>query len=122
MSKIYLDTQQNKEDKIREIVKNYIKVFPREFEMWKHGMAKKKTDMELDNPLGKLEADDVIQQALVEMPETLYGLLKQGLTVDEWDWLFAHGEYAGSKSKGDAKHEGLRWFAKEFPVFRLGKL
>lgn len=93
--------------KITRIVKHYIKYFPEEFELFKEGMEAKR-HMTHDE-FATLEGSSV-SRGLYEMPETLSQMFITGLDEDDMVWL---------KAGGKDGHEGGRWFATTFPVFKL---
>lgn len=92
--------------RIKFIVKEYIRLFPGEFEAFKDGM----------NAVRAMASDDfatlkgtVYTRALYEMPETLQTMLVKGLTDEEMIWL-----KSGVNSN---PNQGGHWFAKTFPPF-----
>lgn len=95
-------------NKIRLLVKEYIRNFPQEYELFKQAVAVKRSLQ--DKSTGALKGDHVLYRPLIEYPETLYGIINLGLTAEE-------------KKEFDASEKGVstgaRWFAKEFPDFRI---
>ena len=91
--------------KIEKIVKGYAKAYPDEFEAFKKGV-KQKLYIQRDKFASTKNMDFVIR-GLYEIPETLLGLLKLKLTMDEWKFY---------ESK-----EGGRWFAKKFKEFAIAE-
>lgn len=52
-------------------------------------------------------------RALYEMPATLHEIITNSLSVEELTWF---------KEGGANKKEGARWFAQNFPAFRIPDL
>lgn len=83
-------------------VREYTETFPNEWELFQKAM-REKLSLSSDN-FGQVEGSDFIERKLFEMPETLYLILKNKLSVDDWQWF--------------SSKEGAQWFAKAFPKFR----
>ena len=94
--------------KIKKIVDSYIDLNPEEVQTFTQYMEQKRSSM-ADAHFGRTE-DSKELRALVEIPVALYEMIANGLTEEETDWF---------KSGGAAKNEGNRWFATQFPLFRL---
>lgn len=93
---------------ISEAVKEYKKVFyPEYLEVVELLKAKRKALEDKDYATVVKDSGSFLDRALTEIPETLYTVLLQGLSKESLKYY---------KSK-----EGTRWFAREFPEFRLGK-
>lgn len=93
---------------IKEIVKDYITMFPEEFAQFQEGMALQR-NLLLDPTFAKAEGQGSDMRALFEMPVTLSEMLITKLSEEEMEWF---------KAGGSNRKEGARWFAEEFPVFR----
>ena len=91
--------------KIDKSVKDYIQMFPEEFEAFKKA-HRIKVDMQA-NKFASSERDSMVERALHDVPETLYSSLRLKLNDDEFN-------YFPSKA-------GARWFAKKYPVFAVAK-
>lgn len=94
---------------IAAIVGNYIRMYPKEFEMAKEGIRMQK-GLYLDEfASAKLEgAPDM--RALYEIPVTLHEMLVMGLDEEEMVWF---------KAGGRDRKAGGKWFAKTFKYFAL---
>lgn len=90
---------------IKQIVKDYIQFEPLEYEGIKNISAEKRNKSASD--FGEIGKTDIEMRALVEIPETLFGMLMTRLTKEDFAWL---------RSK-----IGLQWFAKTFKAFCVAK-
>jgi len=94
------------EKKIVGVVKEYIRLFPSEFEDFKGVMRQKKRKIDgVSNKFAQVQGSDIIERHLAEWPETLEMALRLQLHKDEYDWL--------------RTTKGISWFLKKFPVFRI---
>lgn len=89
-------------NKITELVKNYMAMFPEEFELVKKELAAKRTKNR--DKFAAIEGTDVLQRAIHEIPMTLETVLSTKLKDDELQWFRTIA--------------GARWFARKFPVFK----
>lgn len=94
--------------RIEKVIREYVKIFPFEFEAFKKGMQEKRLLQK--NDFASTKGSHVIRRALFEIPETLETALKMKLNQEELEWLFQSKDASGAK-----------WFAKEYEVFRVGK-
>lgn len=86
-------------------IKEYIRLFPTEWEAFKTSMGEKR--MNSVDDFGRVDGSDMVERKLHEIPETLYTLFKMGL--DEADWGYFESL------------EGGRWLAKRYPEFRTSE-
>lgn len=98
-------------EKVRLVVKDYISLFPTEYDLFKKSMKIKRD--ENINEFAGTKGDHALNRKITEYPNTLYTMLKMKLTDDEWKDFF------DADDKG--KSIGQRWFAKEFKEFRGGQ-
>lgn len=94
------------QQKIIQIVTDYLEMFPEEFEEFKRGIAKKQAGLK-DKKFAST-GGEVFQRASHEVPEALYGMLTHRLSEDETEYW---------KSK-----KGALWFVKKFPAFRIAEV
>lgn len=100
---------QTAKDHITQIVEEYIKLFPEDFQTVKDGIALSRGTYDDEYASAKLSgAPDM--RALFEIPVDLSEMLIMQLTEEEMEWF---------KAGGKDRKEGGRWFAKNFPAFRL---
>lgn len=91
--------------KIKEMVKNYKKLFPEEFALVVEQIKlNRKTQRD---KFATLQKTVFVERALIETPETLNTMFNLRLTDKE------------KKEFGSKK--GVRWFAKTFPMFKLAE-
>ena len=96
---------------IKQIVENYIKVFPQEYEDFKYGMKAVRESLK-DEEFGEAYPDTSSgYRALYELPETLHTMFIKGLDDEEMLWL-----KTGVPSN---RNQGGQWFAKTFKEFRI---
>lgn len=90
--------------KLRLCVSSYVRRFPEEFEAVRSQVNRRQWEMDDAGHAahGGEGIGDMI--ALFEIPETLYSIIDQALSVEEMEEF---------KSQ-----DGSRWFAREFPPFR----
>lgn len=97
---VSLETTQGK---LRNATKLYKSTYQKDYEAVVE-ICRQKRDTN-KNKTGSLEGDHVMERALVEYPEDLDILFIQNLDEEEYNWF--------------GTTEGKRWFAKEFPEFRI---
>jgi hypothetical protein len=108
--KFWKQSMKNTKKKIEEAVKQYTQMFPSEYAAFLKS-HKIKQDDKL-NDFAEVKGGDHLVRHLMDMPETLYFALKQNLLEDEMDWLFSKNTHVG-------KREGISWFIRRFPQFRI---
>ena len=94
--------------KIVGLVETYARLHPNEIKLMKSYMEEVRHDLQdkkFATAKGEGGAEMVIERKLYEIPETLFTIFLENLSVDE---------QTDFKSK-----EMARWFAKEFPLFRV---
>lgn len=99
-------------NKIEQAVRQYTQMFPSEYKAFlKSHRVKEHNKI---NEWADFKASDQMVRHLLDMPETLYFALKQSLTTEEMDWLYGKNTHFG-------KREGIKWFMKRFPQFKITK-
>ena len=91
---------------ITEIVNNYIRLYPDDFQTVKEGIAMQR-GLHLDE-FARSKGSDM--RGLYEIPQELHEMLIMGLEPEEMNWL---------KAGGTDRKEGGRWFARTFKAFAL---
>lgn len=91
--------------KIVEIVTQYTKLFPEEFDAFKK-QNRVKVAMQ-DNKFSALSNSDTVERLVHEIPETLYAALLTKLEAHELDYF--------------TSKKGAEWFAGKFPPFRASE-
>jgi hypothetical protein len=66
-----------------------------------------------DEKFGQAKDSGNEMRALFEMPVSLHEIIVKNLSEDELDWF---------KAGGTDRKEGGRWFAQNFPTFRIPEL
>lgn len=94
---------------IKEIVRNYIRLYPGDYEIVKEGVKMQK-GLLLDTKFGVAKGQGSEMRALFEIPADLSEMFIMGLEPEEMEWF---------KAGGADRKEGGRWFAKEFKEFAL---
>lgn len=89
--------------KIKEIVKNYILLYPEEMKDFRKGMSI--TRENLLNKHGEAKNIDIIERKIYEIPETLFVIFRKKLNEEDNKWL---------RTK-----QGAYWFARTFADFRV---
>lgn len=92
------------QEKISEIVQDYIRLYPEEYETFKQAQVVKVEAQR--TKFGEAKAD-VLTRKLHEVPEALFTMLKFRLTEDEFEYF--------------ESLEGAKWFAKHFLQFRAAE-
>lgn len=103
---------QSAKDHVTQIVEEYIKLFPSDFELFKDGVKRVRQTLK-DEKWGTAEGTGSDMRALFEMPVDLSEMLIMQLSEEEMEWF---------KAGGADRKEGARWFVKNFPAFRLAEL
>lgn len=92
--------------KIGGIVREYTRLFPEEFALFKKAMKQKLSEIDqMTNKFAKMEGSDVIERKLAEWPATLDNALRMHLTREEYAFMQTQQE--------------IFWFITAFPVFRI---
>lgn len=94
---------------IKQIVGDYIKLFPADYETVVKGVAMHRQIL-LDDKFGTARNQGSEMRALFEIPADLSEMFIMNLTEDEMEWF---------KAGGADRKEGARWFAKTFKEFML---
>lgn len=94
---------------ITQIVRNYIRLYPEDYETVKKGIAMQK-GLLLDAKFGTAKDTGSDMRALFEIPADLSEMLIMGLEPEEMEWF---------KAGGANRKEGARWFAETFKDFAL---
>lgn len=89
--------------KIRQIVNEYIKLFPQEWSDFKTMMKDNRDKNKNDFGAVNMPGVDYIERKLFEIPETMHTIINVRLSDEEKSWW-------------DTKEAG-RWFAKTFREF-----
>lgn len=100
-----MSTNANKKA-ITQIVRDYIKLAPKEYQAIKTLVAQKRADAK--TKFGEMEGSDTEMRSMVEIPETLHAMFKTKLDEDTLKWL--------------RDKEGLRWFTRTFKEFSRTEL
>lgn len=95
---------QEAKNKITQGVKDYIKLFPGEYQDVIKDIKKKKA---VTNKFAELKGTDVVQRLLFEIPETLFTIINTRLTDEEKKWF--------------ESVEAGRWFAQSFRQFTVAE-
>lgn len=91
--------------RIRTAVADYFKMFPEDWEECKTEIQIQKQN--LDTEFAELKGTHAITRALYTIPEKLSVMIAKKLSVDEAQEM--------------SVKENARWFATEFPMFRITK-
>jgi hypothetical protein len=91
--------------KIRTAVKDYFEMFPQDWELVKPEIERMRLNKV--NDFAELEGNQNLKRALFSVPEKLSSMIGLKLDLEERQ-LFSQKEHA-------------RWFATEFPMFRISK-
>jgi len=98
--------------KITTVIKEYIKLFPQEYEAFLNSTRAKQDNVA--NKYAELGNADQLVRHLFDVPATLHTALRSNLTDEEFSWLFSLNEY-------ERKRAGLTWFIRAFPQFKITK-
>lgn len=98
--------------KIDVAVKEYIRLFPAEYEAFKKTNAH--TIDSKQSKWADIKGDHAVKRHLYDLPEKLHHAITQTLTSVEQDWFQAKGEFLGNFS-------GVEWFLKNYPIFKVTK-
>jgi len=104
---------QSTKEKIKTVIKEYIKIFPTEYEYFQQSIRIKQDNLQTEWAELNAPSEQIVRH-LMDMPETLYIALRQNLNKQELDWLFSREEYKG-------KRAGIMWFIRAFPQFKITK-
>lgn len=97
-------------EQIAATVKEYQRLFPREYEAFLASTRKKQDN--LLNEFAEMKGSEQLVRHLFDLPETLHYALQRALTDEEYDWLYCRGQY-------ERRREGLSWFIRTFPQFKI---
>lgn len=101
-----LNIENETKAKIMLAVKTYIELCPKEYDACISQINRKRW-MQEDNFSSIDGGNNIVQRALFEIPDNLFQIIVKGLEVDEIK------QFKGKK--------GSRWFAKQYPEFRVSK-
>lgn len=90
--------------KITESVKQYVKLFPEEYRVFKKETATKRS-LQADKKLGQAKNEGIVERLVLEVPENLDQMIQTMLSPEEWKWFISK--------------DGVIWFANEFESFRI---
>lgn len=96
---------ENTQAKIKNATHLYKTKYPDEYKAVTEVVRQKRS--QLKHKTGAIDGDHAVQRVLVEYPEDLDVILLKNLDEEEYKWF-------GTKI-------GKRWFAKEFPEFRVAE-
>lgn len=91
--------------KVRLAVKDYFEMFPEDWELCKLDIEYQKQNMK--NDMAALEGTHALKRALFSVPEKLSTMIALKLSDEE--------------RQAFSEKENARWFAGEFPQFRITK-
>ena len=91
--------------KVSMAVKDYFEMFPEDWELCKHDIEYQKQNMK--NDMASLPETHNLKRALFAVPEKLSAMI--GLKLDD------------EERQAFTEKENARWFANEFPQFRITK-
>lgn len=94
---------------ITQIVQDYIRLYPKDFETVKEGIKMQK-NLHLDEFASAKLVGAPGMRGLFEIPVELSEMLIMQLSEEEMEWF---------KAGGANRKEGGRWFARAFPFFAL---
>ena len=94
-------------DRVRDIVKEYQRIFADEFLRFKDAMVDKRANLKFESGILNKDSSNIVERAICEMPETLFDILKRQLTDEQFTWL---------RTKA-----GFRWFVTAFPAYSAVK-
>lgn len=101
---------QSTKERIKKVVREYIKMYPLEYEQFLSS-HRKKQDNKI-NEFAEFKRSNQLIRHLFDIPETLYFALKLKLQPEQFDWLYGFNEYEGQRA-------GLTWFIRTFPQFKI---
>ena len=101
-------------DQVEVLVKEYIKLFPTEYNAFLKSTAAKVDALGIDNDFAEVKGSNQMVRHLFDLPEVLHYSLQKGLSTEEYEWLYSRGAY-------EKKREGLGWFIRRFPQFKITK-
>lgn len=94
---------------ITQIVENYIRLYPEDFETVKKGIEMQRATL-IDDEFGSAIGTGSDMRAMFEIPVDLSEMFIMGLNEEEMEWF---------KAGGADRKAGAKWFANAFPVFKL---
>ncbi len=100
---------QQAKDHIKQIVENYIRLYPEDYVTVKKGIEMQRQTL-IDDEFGVAEGTGSDMRALFEIPVDLSEMFIMGLTEEEMEWF---------KAGGAERKDGARWFARTFKEFAL---
>ncbi len=101
---------QSTKERIKKVVKEYIKMFPLEYEQFLNS-HRQKQDNKI-NEFAEFKQHDQLVRHLFDIPETLFMALRMKLTTEQFDWMYGFNEYEGNRA-------GVTWFIRTFPQFKI---
>lgn len=105
-------SMQSTKNKIKDAVSEYIRLFPNEYAAFLASHRMKANN--LQNDFAELKGSDQMVRHLVDVPETLFFIIKRNLNEQEYAWLYSLDDYKG-------KRAGMAWFLRAFPQFKITK-
>jgi len=90
--------------KIDTAVKEYIKLFPGEFELFRQQLKEHQYDLK-HTATAAVKGTHVLEQEAYRTPAALHNAMRGLLTDDEWEEF--------------QLKENVRWFAKKYSAFRV---
>lgn len=94
---------------ITQIVDDYIRLFPEDFETVKKGIEMQRHAL-IDEDYGSAKGTGSDMRALFEIPVDLSEMFIMQLSEEEMEWF---------KAGGKDRKEGAKWFANTFKAFTL---
>lgn len=101
---------QSTKERIKKVIKEYIKLFPLEYESFCNSHRIKQENKV--NEFAEFKGSTQLVRHLVDVPETLYFSLRSQLQPEQFDWLYGFNDFEG-------KREGMTWFIRTFPQFKI---
>lgn len=97
-------------ERIKKIIKEYIKTFPVEYEQFLNSHRIKQDNKA--NHFAEFKQGEQMVRHLFDIPETLFMAFKMKLTEEQMDWLYGWNDFEG-------RREGVTWFIRTFPQFKI---
>lgn len=101
---------QSAKHKVKTCVKEYIRLFPQEYDAFLNSVRVKVNKAE--NKWASTKKTDMLERHVIDMPEVLYFSIHNLLTEEEEDWLYSRNAY-------QKNFAGMNWFCKTFPEFKI---
>ena len=95
------------QDNITVVVREYVRTYPREYGLFK-GQNWRRRNAQNNKFASIRKGAGALERRLTEIPETLFGMFTANLSDKDLEYY---------KSK-----KGTRWFAGEFPDFRIAEI